>query len=473
MRVLKSVPVIVLMVSGLLMAPNVAGASPIGHFHGGNHGGHHGHGPYVCSGGNILPGWYPSVVVTGVCYAPYGNVDIGGNLTVAPGALFDAVQAGDPTTGTAVLPATVDISGSAFVGQGAALLLGCSPNISCSTPPGPPGITFDTIGGSLFAFGAQGVVVHSASIGGSVVVRGGGGGAAADTCNAQVPGTPLVTNLEPWSEDPNLAYTPVYTDFEDDSIGGNLTVAGLDSCWLGSLRDQIGGSARFFNNSLGDPDALEIDNNVVHGDMGCANNTPAVQFGDSGSAPNLVGGRAFGECAFSVTAQNPAPGAGAGAGIEEHLTVSLWGLSSSHGSISQTSAASLPPVTTSAGDTINAELYNFTLAGSGLTGSGTYNSAMPPGASGEAVLSTTYPDGWTSFTAYLTCDCSYGGQTGTISIRAYGTVSPHGTTDGTFLITSGGGTATGSLSTLAGGGTFSSRGAPAGTLNLREHLEIT
>src|SRR5271170_3616487 len=126
------------------------------------------------------------------------------------------------------------------------------------------------------------------------------------------PSAPIVADLEPWSEDPNLDQTPVYNDFEDASIGGNLTVTGLTSCWLGSLRDLVRGNETFVGNTMGDPDALEIANNLVSGSMICLKNTPAVQFGDSGAAPNLVGAFAIGECGFNVVLPNPAPEADQG-----------------------------------------------------------------------------------------------------------------------------------------------------------------
>jgi hypothetical protein len=323
------------------------------------------------------------------------------------------------------------------------------------------------------AYRAEGVVLHSASVGGNVSVFGGGGGTAADTCNSQTAGAPLVTNLEPWSQDPILDFTPVYTDVEDTTIGGSLTVAGLDTCWLGTLRDQIQGSASFFHNNFGDPDAMEVNSNFVQGNMACAHNVPAVQFGDGGSGTNVVGGHAFGECGFKVTDPNPAPGTGVTAGVAEHISVPLWKLSKYRGTTSSTNEASLPAVTTSSGDTISADLNSFTIAGGGLTGSGTYDSTKPPGSTGEAVLSTTYPDGWSNFTAYLNCTCSFGGQSGAITIRAFGTVSPSGVTTGTFLVSSGGGPTAGSLSTLAGGGTFNSYGEPSGTLRIKEYLAIT
>ncbi len=34
--------------------------------------------------------------------------------------------------------------------------------------------------------------------------------------------------------------SPVYSDYEDSTIGGNLRVTGLGSCWYGALRDHVG-----------------------------------------------------------------------------------------------------------------------------------------------------------------------------------------------------------------------------------------
>jgi hypothetical protein len=446
---------------------------PWGHFTGST---------YDCSGGVIPPGVYGSLAVTGVCYMPAGNITVRGNVTVAPGALLDAVSKGDPA-GSPVVPATVDIYGSVWVGAGADFLFGCSPNITCTNPPG---ITYDHIQGSLTATGAQGVVLHSATIGGNVTINGGGGGAAAEACAAQTPkaATPLPT-IEPWSEDPYLDFIPVYTDAEDVTIGGSYTVTGLTSCWLGSLRDQIGGNATFAGNTLGDPDALEIDNNLVNRNMVCENNThggtPGVQFGDSGSAPNMVGGFGVGECGFNVTSPNPSthttttvtPPVHITAGIAEHLTVSTRELRTSFGTYTSTTKATLPIATTEAGDQIVAELGTFSLSGFGLTGGGTYNPTLPPGHSGAALLDTSYPTGNGTFTLYLNCHCTYEGQTGTIQLRAYGTSTRSGFSTGTFFVTSGGApvTVSGDLSTLAGYGTFF--GGPTGTVHLVEHLAIT
>ncbi len=488
MKSWRIVPVTALALAGTFLTAGGASATPAGHWFPGT--------PYTCTGANggVIPaGTYGSVLVTGVCFMPAGNVNVLGNLTVAPGALLDAVGSGDPSS-SPILPATVDIGGNVEVGPGGVFLFGCSPNITCTSPPA---ITYDHIGGNLIATGAEGVVVHSASIGGSVSVVGGGGGAAAENCSAvtEPPSTPVPP--APWSEDPTMLFTPVFTDFEDDTIGGNLTVSGLTSCWLGSLRDQIGGTATFANNTMGDPDAMEVDNNLINGNMICFNNVPAtipgvptstgIQFGDSGSAPNIVGGIGVGECGFNVLTLNPAPEALAQETppesctptlcVPEHIAVSKWSLGTYFGARTQVGSSVVMEDlgVTESGDTLSAEVNDVVFSGTGLTGTATYTGGAL-GQSGESVAATTYPNGWTSFTAYDDCSCTFAGQSGSITIRAYGTTSPNGWTTGTFLITSGGAGISSppeqvpGLDTLTGYGNF---WGSNGTLNLVEHLGIT
>jgi hypothetical protein len=444
------------MVLGLVIAPvfmaSAASAAPAG-------------GAYTCTGGNIAPGTYTSILVTGVCYMPAGTIVVSGNLTVAPKALLDAVSPGDPPSHP-VVPATVLIGGNVVVGKGAVLVLGCSPNISCSSPPG---ISFDRIGGNLTATGALGVVVHSATIAGSASVLGGGGGAAGGPGSGKCFTVPIPA---PWSEDTTLindGSAPQFTDFEDNSIGGSLTVAGMRTCWLGSFRNLVGGSITFTNDATSDPDGMEIDNNLVHGNLTCLSNDPAVQFGDSGAAPNLVGGLASGQCGFDVVLPNPAPEAMQGPGIPEHIAVSTGSLNYYIGTHTSTHVISLPPTKTESGYIITANLNNFRINGAGLAGSGTVNPQAPPGSSGEAFLATVYPKNLSeSFIAYDTCNCRFLGQAGTIAIRFYGTTGG-GFTHGIFLVVSGG-TGHGGLGTLAGWGTFASFGP---VWLLTEHLRIT
>ncbi len=476
MKAWRLAAVLAIALSGTFALSGAAGASRADvHGHGWFH-----HGGYTCTSGPVPAGNYRSVLIAGICTMPSGHVNIWGDLTIAPGALLDAVTPGDPTS-TPAVPATVYVGGNVWVLRGAALLLGCSPNISCAPPAA--GITFDQVQGSLTAVGAQGVVLHDVSVGGDVSILGGGGGSVAASCAAQNPADPTNAALEPWSEDPALAFTPVYTDFEDGSIGGSLRVIGLNTCWLGTLRNWIDGSASFVHGTFGDPDAMEIGNNLIWGNLGCWNNSPAPQWGDSGAAPDLVNGWAFGQCGFTTVLPNPPtaglpPGSPSTAvGVNEHLVVSMQHLQTYTGTLTTSSVATLPgyPVTTSGGDSIFADLNSFTLSGSGLTGTATYAGGAPGQAPGQADLGSTASSGWSHFVTYDTCTtCSFDGQTGPFTFRTYGATWPGGGhTQGVFLITSGGAvldTPTSpvpGLATLAGWGTFSGSG---NTVTLVEHL---
>jgi hypothetical protein len=445
---------------GLVIAPGLtasaAGAAPVGG----------GGGTYVCTGGNVPAGTYSSMLITGVCFAPAGTIVVRGNLTIAKDALLDAVTPGDPSA-SPVVPATVLIGGNVTVRKNGVLALGCSPNISCSQPPG---ISFDRVGGNLTAINSLAVVIHSATIGGNVTVVGGGGGAVggANSGGCFNPAAPIPA---PWSEAPGLVDGgPQYTDVEDSSIGGNLTVIGQQTCWMGTLRNQVRGSLTYVGNVTSDPDGMEINNNLMGGNMTCLKNDPAVQYGDAGAAPNLVGGFGIGECGFHVVIPNTGPNDTPG--VSEHISVSLRSLKTYFGTHTVTDhVESLPSVTTESGYKITADLNDFTLAGTGLTGSGTVDTTAPPGSTGEAFLATVYLDGSKSFIAYDNCNCSFGGQAGSTTIRFYGTTSAKGLTYGTFLVVAGG-TGVG-LPTLAGWGTFTSAGQPAGTWSLVEHLRNT
>lgn len=473
MKSFRFVAVLAIAFSGIVAASSVAGASHSAPRFGLNH--HH-H-TYTCTGGVVPSGDYPSVLIAGICTMPAGHVNIYGDLTIAQGALLDAVAPGDPTS-TPVVPATVDVYGDVSVQEGAVLLLGCSPNISCAPPAA--GITFDNIKGDLHAHGAEAVVLHDVSVGGNVSIIGGGGGSAAQACAAQPATGPINTALAPWSEDASLDFTPVYSDFEDGSIGGNLRIIGLNTCWLGTLRNWVQGDAFFAKNAFADPDAMEIGNNLIFGDLGCWDNSPAPQFGE-GAAPDLVKHHAFGQCSFGTVLQNPAPEAIAknsetGVGVSEHFVVSMHSLHTFTGTRTSSNVGTLPgyPVTTSSGDSVFADLNSFTFAGSGLTGTATYAGGAIGQAPGEALLGSTATNGWSNFVAYDTCGtCSFDGQTGLVGDRAYGVNYPNGHSQGVFVITSAGTllpTSTSTvpgLATLVGWGTFSGSG---NTVNLVEHL---
>jgi hypothetical protein len=426
--------------------------------------------PYTCTGrqgGIVPPGTYRSMTITGVCYMPAGTIVVRGNLTIASGALLDAAATlGDPAA-SPVLPATVVVGGSVTVGRGAVLALGCSPAGGCN------GVTYDRIGGNLTAVKALGVLIQAVSIDGNATVLGGGGGVLGGPPKSG--GCFAAPIPAPWSKDPALSQgpngSPQYTDFEDSTIGGNLSVIGMRTCYLASFRDRVGGSVTFAANATSDPDGMELGSNLVGGILACFANVPAVQFGDAFAAPNMVHGAALGECGFNVVLRNPPPMDGHG--IREHISVRTSSLGTYSGRHTQTaSVASMDLGTTVSGDELIVDLNNDVLKGSGLRGAITVVSGSPLGSTGEAVGITVHPDGSQSFEAFDKCMCHFDGQSGMVSIEAYGTTSASGVTHGAFLVTSGG-AGGGGLATLAGYGTFSSSGEPMGTLALTEHLAIT
>jgi hypothetical protein len=144
-------PLLMLVVGGAFSVVGTSAASAAPHFGNtfGNSFGRPGHpsgsfggffGPtYICTGGNIPPGTYNSMIIGGECYMPAGTISIRGALFVAPGALLDAATPGDPGAGP-VVPATLSVGGSVAVGSGAVLILGSSPNIlfSVGNTPGQP-----------------------------------------------------------------------------------------------------------------------------------------------------------------------------------------------------------------------------------------------------------------------------------------------------------------------------------------------
>jgi hypothetical protein len=80
-----------------------------------------------------------------------------------------------------------------------------------------------------------------------------------------------------------------------------MHVTSLHSCWFGALRDSVSKDFVFNGNTMSDPDGDEVVGNEIDHHMGCADDSPAVQFGDSGSGPNVVGETATGECASPIS----------------------------------------------------------------------------------------------------------------------------------------------------------------------------
>lgn len=225
-----------------------------------------------CSGGPVAAGSYSTLTVTGFCAVNGGNVTVAHNLTVAPGGELVAAFGGSD----------LHVGGNITVQSKGVLILGCEPEaFPCVNDPDQvvgSFITHDTVGGNLTTLNALAVIVHATTIGKNTVVQGGGGGV---TCDSTIP---------------NIPGPPAYIDFEDDTIGGNSIIQGVQSCWAGYIRNQVSGNVIYQGNSFADPDASELTTNNVGGNMICQGNSPQVQFGDSQGTPDIVGGKAIGEC---------------------------------------------------------------------------------------------------------------------------------------------------------------------------------
>jgi hypothetical protein len=244
----------------------------------------------------LLTGTYHSnVVVSGACAIDGGAATILGDLTLSPGSALNATFALNDLPGGSGT-SSLTVLGSVNVESGAVLGMGCEPNYSpCSDDPnaGTGGTLTgsDHVFGGLNEFNPLGVIVHASTINGSVNEQGGGGGV-----NCNVPTTGIFSLLE----------SPVFSDYEDNLIGGNLDIVGLQTCWLGALRNVVRGSVLNLHNTMADPDADEVVSNTVDENMLCFGNSPQVQFGDSNGVSNQVRGLALGECGFGVTQPDPA-----------------------------------------------------------------------------------------------------------------------------------------------------------------------
>jgi hypothetical protein len=301
MRVLKFLVALAVAVSG-----GVVGASSVGASAGPN---------LTCSGGSavsptpINPGNYQSIKVTGVCFIPGGRINVAGNLTIGPGATLIAnAGAGG---GLPELDGILNVGGNVWVGNGATLLMGCAPSFGCTLT------TPDVIKGSVYANAPLGLLMHGDAVAGDYLIAGGGG----KDYNCAPMGIFAAFN------------SPVYSTFEDGSIGGNVAILDYKSCWLGLARTTVGGSVGLVDNALGDPDGPEILSNHIYGNLACfgtmtvdASKKPAVftlrapwdstetSFGNvypRAWAPNtVIHGKRLGQCrvAPALTLGGTSPG---------------------------------------------------------------------------------------------------------------------------------------------------------------------
>ena len=254
----------------------------------------------------VLAGVYGNVVVAGYCVVNAGPADVTGNLTVTADGGLTAIFGLDDQTGSG--NSNLTVHGNVIVDPGASLMLGCEtkmittwsetalethPSFPCYDDPdqaAPTLNTHDVIDGSLLSYDPLGVVLHNSLVRGDVLQKGGGAG----------------LGCVPVSIFKQYAHYPEYSDYEDNTIDGNVALIGLDTCWFGTHRNTVRGSMTVDDNVCG-KDCMEVDSSVVYGNLSCFGNSPAVELGDGDGWPDQVGGDAIGQCGFNVLLPNPAP----------------------------------------------------------------------------------------------------------------------------------------------------------------------
>lgn len=251
-------------------------------------GGSHGApGAITCTGGTqsaptlIGSGTYSSLTVSGICRVPAGaTVTVTGSVRVARGGVLDTIT-----------QSTVAIMGNVTVQKRGIFALGCMTDTACATQAD------QSVAGSVTAAQPLSIYLHGADIGGNLTINGGG------------PGLDCVTDgyLTEYGTGPQTGGGDL--PIKDSWIGGNVHVSGWQGCWVGLIRNMIGGSVLVQNNAVNlDPangqgtDSTEIVNNSIGGNLQCRRNTPAAQYGDAvegaplAYGPNHVGGQTTGEC---------------------------------------------------------------------------------------------------------------------------------------------------------------------------------
>jgi hypothetical protein len=259
-----------------------------------------GSGAATCTGTlrspGLLAGTYRNgVVVSGYCVVDGGPAIVYRDLTLQPKSALNATFALNDVSGQGA--SSLSVFGNVNVLEGATLVMGCEPNFQpCSDDPnaGSGGTLsgHNAVFGSINSSSPLAIIVHASSVVGSVNEFAGGGG---------------VTCAPPSHGVFHLMQSPVFSDYEDNAIGGDLNIIGLQSCWLGALRNRVAGSVMDSDSTFADPDANEVNSNFVQGNIVCRGNSPVAQFGDSMGVANRVAGGARGECSFNAKQPDPAP----------------------------------------------------------------------------------------------------------------------------------------------------------------------
>jgi hypothetical protein len=195
-------------------------------------------------------------------------ISVVGNVNVAAGAMLDAQSA----------PSTITVGRNVTGAAGSIIGLGCQPpaatgNSAHECIDDPDGISDITIRGNVSVTNAHTVLLNGITVEGNVTLTGGG---------AEIP----------WA-------------IKNNRIGGNLTVSGQTTEWLGVLFNTIEGNATLTNITVTEnhPEAsraVYIVRNTIGRNLTCMGLGPEVSGGFVPGSVNVVGRNANGQCAALI-----------------------------------------------------------------------------------------------------------------------------------------------------------------------------
>jgi len=260
-------------------------------------------GTVTCKGSLSSPGVLvgtinSNVVVKGLCAVPAGPAVVTGDVTVSAGSVLVAAFG--------LHNSSLTVQGNVYVRAGATALLGCNPaNFACLDDPHQSHPTLSshfTAGLDLRSNGALGVVVHNFTVGGDVIQTAGGGG----------------RNCTPQGIFAGFG-SAVYSTYEVGTVGGDIRISSVQSCWMGIVQTKVGNTMVMYFNKLADRDAIEILANNITGNLICRGNSRVWNSAEASMShlfpripqPNTVGRNRKGQC---VLASPTKPGGPLGPG---------------------------------------------------------------------------------------------------------------------------------------------------------------
>jgi len=260
-------------------------------------------GTVTCKGSLSSPGVLvgtvnSNVVVKGLCAVPAGPAVVTGDVTVSPGSVL--------VSAFGMHNSSLTVNGNIYVRQGATAVLGCNPtNFPCLDDPSQSHPTLSnhvSVGLDIRSNLALGVIMHNFSIAGDLIQTAGGGGV---NCRSQGIFKAFMNS-------------PVFSAYEVGTVGGDVRISSVHSCWMGVVQLKVGNTVVFHFNKLADPDAIEILANQITGNLICRGNSMVWNSSEAGNGlfprdphPNTVGRNRKGQC---VLASPTKPGGPLGPG---------------------------------------------------------------------------------------------------------------------------------------------------------------